>query len=162
MYILVGKNIPVQHLRQYQPNTSTRLVWTRDNNTLIPGLENLHRCSVCDSGSLHWKCLMRFINEIQWIHWKTPGTLKRCASFQSPGTVWKRQFPPCFWLARKFDWSKWTATSSLPPTCNPSFSLMVGLEKRLVTKKHLDVRETLLQGHRVSVWFRWALVYEHL
>jgi len=38
---------------------------------------------------------------------------------------------PCFLLARWFDWSKWVAISSLPPTCN--FSCMGGVEKKLVT-----------------------------
>jgi hypothetical protein len=52
-------------------------------------------------------------------------------------------------LARWFDWSKWVAISSFPPTSNPNFSFMGEVGKNLVTKTWLS--KIFLRSHILCV-----------
>jgi len=99
------------------------------------GLEHLHQCSVCDPA-------LGILDEVHQSNPVTPledGTPKR-HSFPEPWktveSYWLTE--PCFWLGRWFDWFKWVASSSLPPTCSPNFSFRGGVGKKLITKTSMS------------------------
>jgi len=75
-----------------------------------------------------WPCTGNLvINQIQWIHRETTGTLKQSTALRAMEEPWNSLINK----VKTFDWSKWVAISNLPPTC--SFSCMGGVEKKLVT-----------------------------
>jgi hypothetical protein len=88
-----------------------------------------------------WPCTANF----GWGSWvqsseSTGNCEKSHNSFQSLGGAPEQSNNSICWLLlvsnwlESFDWSKWFAISSLPPTCSPSFSFMGGVGQKLVTK----------------------------
>ncbi len=58
----------------------------------------------------------------------------------------------CFWSAHHNDWSRWfVISSSPPPICCPSFSLISGVAKEYI-KLHLDVKNIFAGSHTEHHW----------